>query len=162
MAKKTTESVLGLRPLPRQSGFESTMSLVLAGNNQGFTKREKVIYINVHEQEVIIDLTGRKAIFGIEKMNEVKRAAASDELYTLQYMDELRVDTQLTHSQGAFDEFLSRLTTSSARHTLGAVDVGSTLIATEISRTFYPTDEDLEDSPKPEPPRTFMQRLLGG
>jgi hypothetical protein len=162
MPKKRTESVLGLPALSPQSAFEATMNLALVGDHRALTKREKDIFTTLHEQEVVMDAVGSKAIFGLEKMNEVKRAAATDTLYTLQFLEETKEEAHLTQYQGAFDEFSTRLATLSCRHSLGAVEVSATLIAAEISRTLYPPDEEPEEKPKPEPPKPFLLRLLGG
>ena len=62
MARNRTESVLGLPPLRRQSGFETAMSLALLGNNRDINERERGIYANLHEQEVVIDAGDGKVL----------------------------------------------------------------------------------------------------
>src|SRR4051812_45662859 len=109
MAKRKTESVLGLPALAPYATFGSSMTLALSNNQRAVTKRERGIFTDLHEQEAVIDATTSKSIFGMEKMNEVKRAAATDVLYTLQFLEETKADTGLTSYQSAFEEFNNRV-----------------------------------------------------
>ena len=162
MAKRKTESALGLAALPVQSTFSSSMSLALSNNQRAVSKREREIFADLHEQEVVIDATASKSIFGMEKMNEVKRAAATDMLYTLQFLEETKTDTGLTSYQAIFEEFSNRVAALSGRSSLGVIEVSSHLIAEEIASSLYPVYEEPEAPKPPEPPKPFLVRLLGG
>lgn len=163
MAKRKTDSVLGLAALPVQSTFSTSMSLALSKNHQAVTKRERAIFTELHEQEVVLDGLTRKSIFAMEKMNEAKRAAHMDMAYTLQVIEEIKADTTLTTYQAAFEEFSNRLVQLSGRNSLGVVEVSANLIAEEVTRSLYPLEpEEEEEEVAPAPPKTFWQVLLGG
>lgn len=164
MAKRKTDSVLGLAALSAQSTFSTSMSLALSKNHHAVTKRERAIFKELYEQEVGIDALTSKIIFAMEKMNEVKRAGAADVLYTLQFIEETKADTSLTTYQAAFEELCNRLVQLSGRNSLGVVEVSSNLIAEEAARSLYPLEPEEEEDEEvaPAPPKTFWQVLLGG
>lgn len=157
MAKKKDTSVLGLPPLPPPSPTFTETGLMAYTPSKALTPREKAIWENLHEDKVVIAATHDKAQFGMEEMNELKWFAANDVWFTMQQIEEVRVEAKGTECQAAMDEFCKYLTTLSARHTLGVIEVSAGHIAGVIGESMLPPPP-----PPPEAKKGFFARLFGG
>lgn len=153
MTKKKQETALGLPPLPPPPIFAVNSSGGLFRDTNTLSTAELQIVERLHEQELVMDGTAEKTIFGIDKMNEVKVFGTSDFLYTAQSIDESKQEAQGASYQAAVDEFSEYVTKLAGRHILGAIEVCSNQIAQEIQRSLYP--------PPPEKPekRSLGERL---
>lgn len=157
MRKKQEESVLGLPPLmPMLPSFSET-GLSAYTQSHELTPRETAIVENFHEDQLIITVFNSKAHLGMEEMNELKSFAATDVWFTFQQIDQVRSEAQGTSCQQAMEEFCKYLTTLSARHTLGVVEVSASRIAEVVGESVLPPPP-----PPPEPKKGFFARLFGG
>lgn len=155
MPKKREQSVLDALP-PHASPF-SGADLVAYNPGRAITPRETDIWEEWHVDKVIITAIDDKAQYGLEQMNEMKWFAATDVWYTLQQIEAVRQEAQGTGCQAAMDEFCKYLTTLSARHTLGVVEVSAGKIAEVVGESVVPPAP-----PSPEPRKGFFARLFGG
>src|SRR5215212_5006926 len=125
MTKKREQSVLGLPPLPPPSAILPGTELTAYNAERAITPREKAIGEEWHIDKVIITAIDDKAQYGLEQMNALKWFATTDVWYTFQQIEGVRQEAQSTGCQAAMDEFCKYLTTLSARHTLGVVEVSA-------------------------------------
>lgn len=159
MPKKKESSVLGLPPLPPPSSTFTDTGLIAYTPNKVITQREQGIWEEIHEDKVVIAGISDKSKFGMEEMNGLKWFAAGDVWFTMQQIEEVRHEAYGTECQGAMDEFCKYLTTLSARHTLGVIEVSAGQIAAVVGESVLPPPPP---PPAPEPKKGFLARLLGG
>jgi hypothetical protein len=157
MSKKREQSILGLPPLPPLAATFSGTELVAYNPGRAITPREEDIWEEWHIDKVIITAIDDKAQYGLEQMNGLKWFAATDVWYTFQQIEGVRQEAQGTGCQAAMDEFCKYLTTLSARHTLGVVEVSAGKIAEVVGESVVPPPP-----PAPEPRKGFFARLFGG
>jgi len=156
MSKKKEQSILGLPALPPMTTFAGN-ELATYTSDRTLAPRERAIWAEAYEDKVIITAIDNKSQYGLEKMNEMKWFAASDTFFTFQQIEEVRQEAQGTGCQAAMDEFCKYLTTLSARHTLGVVEVSANRIAEVVSESVVPP------LPAPAPEKKgFLARLFGG
>lgn len=158
MTKKKEPTILGLPPLPPAATSFASTDLAAYTPNRSIAPRERAIWEEAHEDKVIITAIDNKGQYGLEKMNEMKWFAVNDTFFTMQQIEEVRLEAQGTGCQGAMDEFCRYMTALSARHTLGVVEVSAGKIAEVIAEPVLPP------APPPAPPerKGFWARVLGG
>ncbi len=159
MSKKKEQSLLGLPTLPPATTFVGT-ELMAYTPDRAMAPRERAIWEEAYEDKVIITAIDHKSQYGLEKMNEMKWFAATDTFFTFQQIEEVRQEAQGTGCQGAMDEFCKYLTTLSARHTLGVVEVSANRIAEVVGESVLPPPP--RPALAPAPKKGFFTRLLGG
>ena len=158
MPKKKDQSVLGLPPLPPPSPTFGGTGLVAYNAGRPASPREIGVWEELQVDKVIITAIDDKAHYGLEQMNELKWFAATDTFFTMRGIEDVRQEAQGTGCQGAMDEFCQYLTTLSARHTLGVIEVSAGKIAEVVAESVLPPPPP----PAPAPKKGFLARLFGG
>lgn len=156
MAKKD-ETLLGLATVPMASAFGNGHAgggLARSGAFQALTKEQQRVLAEFEKQHLVIEKQQEKTTFGEEMIGEIHEHGFSTFAHTSGAIIGIKALAQGAEHQAYLEEFSKHQLAMLARHISGAVNVGATNIAVEISRSLYPEPELPE-------PRSWLKRLIG-
>jgi len=151
---KKGESVLGLVPISSAGSGNGQLSLAPIGANRAITKDEARAIDEFHKEMLVIDAQAAKTAFGMTKIGQLHQHGADIFDKTTEYILGIKDRPRGREHQLYVEEFSHHQIQLLAKHTMGAIEVGSGAIAVEIARSLYPI-------PEPPEPRSLWKKLFG-
>ena len=106
-------------------------------------------------QVAVIDASSIKTIHGMAGLGQLEQMAAVQFEQTARVLAAVKGMTKGLAHRNHVEKFCDRMAEVSARHILGAVEIGAAGIAREIHRPLYPVVEE-----QPEP-RSLWEKIFG-
>ena len=106
-------------------------------------------------QAAVIDASSIKTIHGMARLGQLEQTAAVQFEQTARVLAAVKGMTKGQDHRTNVEKFCDRMAEVSARHMLGAVEIGAAGIAREIHRPLYPIEEDEAQ------PRSLWEKLFG-
>jgi hypothetical protein len=152
---KKNENILGLSSLPKpMPGLETDTSLTPFQANRKLARAERKVIAEFHKEQLIMDATAKKTIYGETKIGELHQHTAAEFDGTVGFILGIKNEPGRTVEHQAYiDAFSHRQVQMLAGHLSGALDIGATNIGIEVQRSLFFADEEER--------RGFFARLFG-